>query len=406
MQMNIDSFNVLLSKIDALISREKAIQEEKYKRGESFNIFKVCGVNHYEVTHSSILAELLDPKGSHGQGGLFLKEFLVTAGVYDPQYRDCNDFIVNTEHSFFINTNNGICTGRIDIIISSPTAAIIIENKIYAADQQDQLKRYDTYLKASQWKNNYKILYLTLDNHDPGDENSKNVCYTPISYKDDIIKWLLKAIQLIDDKPIIRETIYQYIQHLRTLTNTIDMNDTNKNEMLDYMLKHSDATLRIIKMKEDFENHVISNIVLNSLKTVANRYNFELKFDLDELSVRSKCLGFEFIPYPTSKWSIAFEFQCSNLRQCCIGVFTKDGNFTPTQTKKLDIFSYEPTIQWFYGWDYLREYRDWDIETLVRIADNPQAFENYLIGTINRIIVALQTERFDSEHIGNWCNII
>ena len=34
--------------------------------GSRFNIFSVCGVNHYENTHSAIIAEFLNPKGTHG----------------------------------------------------------------------------------------------------------------------------------------------------------------------------------------------------------------------------------------------------------------------------------------------------------------------------------------------------
>ena len=46
-------------------------------RGERFNIFDILHVGHYEVrTHSPILAEFLNPQGSHGQGAVFLKSFL------------------------------------------------------------------------------------------------------------------------------------------------------------------------------------------------------------------------------------------------------------------------------------------------------------------------------------------
>jgi hypothetical protein len=46
-------------------------------RGERFNIFSILQVDHYEVrTHSPFLAELLNPRGSHGQGAVFLKHFL------------------------------------------------------------------------------------------------------------------------------------------------------------------------------------------------------------------------------------------------------------------------------------------------------------------------------------------
>ena len=42
-----------------------------------FNIFSILNVDRDEVhTHSAMLSELLNPKGSHGQGDAFLKLFL------------------------------------------------------------------------------------------------------------------------------------------------------------------------------------------------------------------------------------------------------------------------------------------------------------------------------------------
>ena len=49
----------------------------------------------------------------------------------------------------------------------------------------------------------------------------------------------------------------------------------------------------------------------------------------------------------------------------------------------------------------MSEFLDWDIETLVRITENPQAFENYIINTLNNIIEALKEEGFDLEHLPN-----
>ena len=62
----------LLQQISIVIAKEQATSREKFLRGESFNIFKVCGVNHYEVTHSAIITEFLNPKGTHGQGIAFI----------------------------------------------------------------------------------------------------------------------------------------------------------------------------------------------------------------------------------------------------------------------------------------------------------------------------------------------
>lgn len=41
------------------------------------NIFRLLGITTDEVrTHSALLADLLNPRGTHGQGSLFLATFL------------------------------------------------------------------------------------------------------------------------------------------------------------------------------------------------------------------------------------------------------------------------------------------------------------------------------------------
>jgi len=53
--------------------------------------------------------------------------------------------------------------GRMDILIKdNNNHAIIIENKIYADDQWEQLKRYKTFAQKEYGERNYQILYLTL----------------------------------------------------------------------------------------------------------------------------------------------------------------------------------------------------------------------------------------------------
>ena len=98
----------LLNQIAIWLNREQTFRREKYNRGESFNIFKACGVDHYEVTHSSIIAEFLNPKGSHGQGTLFVEAFIEKFNLQDFDF-SLNDIVVSTEYV--------IPNGRFDIII-------------------------------------------------------------------------------------------------------------------------------------------------------------------------------------------------------------------------------------------------------------------------------------------------
>src|SRR5437660_12720896 len=80
--------------------------------GEQFNIFQILRVGHLEVTtHSPILAELLNPKGRHGQGAAFLRLFLARfkIGGFDVERAK-----VNMEyHIGAITDKSG---GRIDIV--------------------------------------------------------------------------------------------------------------------------------------------------------------------------------------------------------------------------------------------------------------------------------------------------
>ena len=196
--------------------------------GGRFNMFRICGVNHYENTHSAILAEFLNPNGTHGLKSQLLECFIETLGEYfTVQFFNYKKARVKTEHS----TEEG----RIDILIEdNQNKAIIIENKIYANDQPEQLKRYDRYAKV--YKNGYQIIYLTLFGYDASKQSGEGVSYLSISYKEIIISWLEKCVGIASRFPIVRETIIQYINHLKQLTNQ-DMDTKNKEEITDFLSK-------------------------------------------------------------------------------------------------------------------------------------------------------------------------
>lgn len=55
----------------------KKYEELARLSGENFNIFRLLKLDRKEVgTHSMFLAELLNAKGTHGQGDTFLRIFL------------------------------------------------------------------------------------------------------------------------------------------------------------------------------------------------------------------------------------------------------------------------------------------------------------------------------------------
>ncbi len=198
--------------------------------GARFNMFSVCGVNRYENTHSAIIAELLNPDGSHGLRSKLLECFIETLG---------DKFIVqgfNPEKSR-VYTEYSIDGGRMDILIEDDrNKAIVIENKIDAGDQWEQLKRYDRYSERRYGRGNYQILYLTPYGNEASEQSGGGVAYLPVSYRDTIVKWLERCSAITARHPIVRETLFQYINHIKQLTNQ-DMDTKNKEEMVELLSK-------------------------------------------------------------------------------------------------------------------------------------------------------------------------
>lgn len=148
-----NSLQNLLNQVETITRKNNEILDAS---GSRFNLFRIFGVDHYENTHSAIIAELLNPEGTHGLKHKFLECFLETVNVHNllPHF-DCENCKVKTE----ADTNNG----RIDILITDNNRnAIIIENKIYANDQWEQLRRYNDYAQKEYGDNKYVIYYLTL----------------------------------------------------------------------------------------------------------------------------------------------------------------------------------------------------------------------------------------------------
>ena len=216
MEIEINNLKNLLS--NAIIIVKKYDEIAKIT-GENFNIFSVMRMESDEVkTHSRIIAELLNPKGSHSQGSIFLKLFFAEikelSRIEDFDFENAK--VLVEEHIGLINEDY-TKGGYIDIVIKDNNNQIVIENKIYAVDQFGQLLRY---------KNHYpkrKLLYLTLDCKEPSNESKGNLVLNTdfhcISYENNILDWLNKCHKETIEQPMLREMIKQYINLIKKLTN-------------------------------------------------------------------------------------------------------------------------------------------------------------------------------------------
>lgn len=210
-----------MTEIEALLKNVKdlAIRQEEKSRstGENFNVFKLCGVDHYENAHSDIITEFLNPKGSHGCGSDFLRAFCKITGL---DFRNYENAEVIREH--------WTDEGRPDMLIRAGKNKVVIENKIYANEQQDQLRRYRDWLdKDSIKKNESPLLFLTLDGRTSSDETIQGQ-YTCISYKEHIIPWLTECVRIAAEKPFVRESLLQYKKLIEELTGESMMTQEEK----------------------------------------------------------------------------------------------------------------------------------------------------------------------------------
>lgn len=57
---------------------------------------------------------------------------------------------------------------------------------------------------------------------------------------------------------------------------------------------------------------------------------------------------------------------------------------------KLDTFHKEPTNGWPYGWDYLDQYRYWDMKTLADMVINTDKFVDYIKKKIQVVLDELE----------------
>lgn len=216
----------LLSNVDSI--RENADEISRLK-GENFNIFSVLRRERDEVVvHNRFIAELLNPKGSHGLGNTPLNYFLEHLQAlprYEELSKEKQDFIntldseqfnVKAEHYLGAINKDQTKGGYVDVALLSMQGNIFIESKIDAGEQNQQLLRYHN---DSQNIPNV-ICYLTLNGKKGYSAKGLKVDedYIRLSYEADIIQWLTKVNKYAYDFPILRETITQYIHLIKKLT--------------------------------------------------------------------------------------------------------------------------------------------------------------------------------------------
>ena len=197
--------------------------DQRMSEGAGFNVFRLCGVDHYETMHSKILAEFLNPQGSHGQRTLFLKCF---QKLLKDRFKFKGEFSDRTS----VTTEVSFDDGRLDILIKdeSTKSICVIENKIFASEQPEQLERYSKWLEGE--RNRLKsepeksmLLFLTLNGRAAwsikGQERYRRMAYVhehseSIPCLEDWINSCCNKMKTINP---VRHALEQYKKHIINL---------------------------------------------------------------------------------------------------------------------------------------------------------------------------------------------
>ena len=348
-----DKIKALLEEVSGIVKKHN---DKLDADGGRFNVFSLCGIGDYETKHSKIIAEFLNPTGSHGFKNAFLDAFIKSLPTKPKIDFDTKTAKVRTE----ARANEA---DRIDIFMEdSHSNIIIIENKINAGDQDRQLIRYDTELQKRGGK--YKILYLTLDGRSASDQSAKGIKYTPISYKETIRDWLSECIEIALGRPAVQEPIKQYLNHIKTRTNQ-NLSQKMNQEIIRIIGDNWQSYEAILNVQSDVTQHSVTSFE-KKITNVAQRLNFSTESDLaeqgnwkgiqlknSELERNNLQIAFQFQNVPKTSLYLGFLYKNSEIREKIPSQSIKEKLKSNLRGKGHDIDDCSKNLYWCTGlsWD-------------------------------------------------------
>lgn len=406
----------LLARVSEITKKHELIAE---MTGESFNVFDILNLRTHETrTHSAFLRELLDPKGSHGMKDAFLKAFIrilknthehwkeFTLEGWDVE-QDLHAEVVTERHISYIS-EDGSEGGRIDLVLTpkSDGRKILIENKINAIDQNSQLVRYRNFDDKA------LLLYLTLDGKEanrestehPGTERNPESIklvsqkhYFRISYEKHILEWLEECRKEASCRPLVRETIAQYITLVRHLTH---QNPTSK--------MSDEITKTVLASPESYEaaraiqkcEQAIKSTILDKLSSQITNLGADLGlipytgFDMGGKAYQG--FGFHMTAWEAENIYIGFSAGSRDFNDWEFG-FGREPDKSNSLGKPDSILvsslnerfcekfkSSNESVLWWVAHESWRGYSSWDDATFVAIN-----FGNGFIGDLKKLLINL-----------------
>jgi len=291
-------------------------------------LFDIANISQLENKHSDIIAYLLRPTSRHHHpeyGVLFLN---LLSGK-------CSS-ITSTSINRVVREKTTNENRRIDILIEAKNDIIILENKVFASDQEEQLLDYYEWAKLIFPQKNIAVIYLTLFGSLPSEISlpiverdsllSENR-FSCISYQDDILNWLNNLI-IKNDELELKSAIVQYSESIKSICD-MQEDDIMHNEVFsaEIFSRYSSMNRKEIiefldsmnLLKDNFATLVFVNFIddlYQSLKTIKKpvythwQKRFENRNDwLNDISTDYDGFGLELPFISENSIGIAIEFE-------------------------------------------------------------------------------------------------
>ncbi len=244
-----------------------------YEDSSRFNLLSIIEKDRDEAhVHSKVIYNLLSQDWGKKDKETFLTLFLKEIGIEDENIYDKN-WEVTREKAFDLDT----IKGRLDFEIKSKDCIYIIEMKIDAGDQPEQLIRYQKFAKEQHKK--YKIFYLTLDGHNASKksigeeenlEENEKVEYINISFQGEILNWLENCLKLVEGKENKSACINQYIASINKILGEKDT------KIKDNILKSTEDIKTAITIYEKL-NDKLQKVLKNFFEELNKKLKNKLK---------------------------------------------------------------------------------------------------------------------------------
>ena len=367
MRMKMDEVKKLLEEIWLQHqSMNKSQERFSAQLAPDFKMLSILGSD--ELALSKYFALLLNPRGEHGQGSLFLDLFLQQFDI--PSWLRKEE-LVNCKVTLEKQTN---AMRRIDIFLQFKSGVIGIENKPWAVEQNNQLNDYKDFLKSSvKQMDNYLLIYICNSSPSSLDSDKQSSNFAQMSFAQ-ILKWLGQCMQYTQALNV-RVFIEELQKIIRTEVNgELDM--SLESVLVNTILSdknHLEAMFDVCNVAESIKQKLIKQLeeqLLDEIKS--NHPSWILEFYMGDL--KKKWSGFNIQFNKSHDFKLVFEFDGVELQKLYWGIGKKEQS---TQRNSVIWERIQSHMEVHFGSARTNPNFPWWTSDLSEISDEHEAISNW-----------------------------